>query len=148
MFYEKAGQGRFIYGLAIHTLHFTGHMVHQNPDYRQSRLEAWMSQVAHWITITLMIYIIIELLRKIFGGSWGFQELTISLLGIIIAAIIKIKTDFNKIFKEIGGMSGDISKLHRDNSKVFSELNDLQKEIHSIDNKLSEHIGWHRGTKS
>ncbi|MDP7115492.1 MAG: hypothetical protein QF915_00405 [Candidatus Woesearchaeota archaeon] len=42
------------------------------------------------IIIILIVYVIFELIRKIFGGSLGFEELTISLLGIILVTLFKI----------------------------------------------------------
>jgi len=37
-------------------------------------------KVLYWALIIFMVYLIMELLRKIFGGSLGFEELVIGLL--------------------------------------------------------------------
>lgn len=39
-----------------------------------------LEQILYWLLILFMIYLIIELLRKIFGGSLGFEELVVGLL--------------------------------------------------------------------
>ena len=36
--------------------------------------------IFYWLLVVFMIYLIIELLRKIFGGSLGFEELVVGLL--------------------------------------------------------------------
>ena len=42
-------------------------------------MEKW-EKILYWLLILFMIYLVIELLRKIFGGSLGFEELVIGLL--------------------------------------------------------------------
>mgnify|MGYP001581178528 FL=1 len=42
-------------------------------------MKKW-EQILYWLLILFMVYLIIELLRKIFGGSLGFEELVVGLL--------------------------------------------------------------------
>ena len=42
-------------------------------------MEKWQ-KILYWLLIIFMIYLIIELIRRIFGGSLGFEELVIGLL--------------------------------------------------------------------
>lgn len=42
-------------------------------------MKTWY-KVLYWLLVLFMIYLIIELLRKILGGSLGFEELVIGLL--------------------------------------------------------------------
>ena len=42
-------------------------------------MKKW-EQILYWLLVIFMIYLIIELLRKIFGGSLGFEELVVGLL--------------------------------------------------------------------
>ena len=37
-------------------------------------------QILYWLLVAFILYLIIELLRNIFGGSLGFEELVIGLL--------------------------------------------------------------------
>lgn len=37
-------------------------------------------KIVYWIFVLFLIYLIIELIRKIVGGSLGFEELVIGLL--------------------------------------------------------------------
>ena len=37
-------------------------------------------QILYWLLVAFVIYLIIELLRNIFGGSLGFEELVVGLL--------------------------------------------------------------------
>jgi len=39
-----------------------------------------LEKILYWLLILFAIYIIIEILRKLFGGSLGFEELVIGLL--------------------------------------------------------------------
>jgi len=39
-----------------------------------------LKRVIYWILIIFLIYLIIEVIRKILGGSLGFEELVIGLL--------------------------------------------------------------------
>ena len=39
-----------------------------------------LEKILYWFLIIFVIYLIIELIRKIFGGSLGFEEIVISLL--------------------------------------------------------------------
>lgn len=39
-----------------------------------------LEKVLYWVLILFIIYLIIELLRRIFGGSLGFEELVVGLL--------------------------------------------------------------------
>ncbi|MBI2672381.1 hypothetical protein HYX16_05590 [Candidatus Woesearchaeota archaeon] len=36
--------------------------------------------IFYWVLVIFTVYIIIEIIRKIFGGSLGFEELVIALL--------------------------------------------------------------------
>ena len=42
-------------------------------------MKKW-EQILYWLLVIFMLYLIIELLRKIFGGSLGFEELVVGLL--------------------------------------------------------------------
>lgn len=42
-------------------------------------MKKW-EQILYWLLVLFMVYIIIELLRKILGGSLGFEELVVGLL--------------------------------------------------------------------
>ena len=39
-----------------------------------------LEKVLYWLLILFIIYLIIELIRKLLGGSLGFEELVIGLL--------------------------------------------------------------------
>jgi len=38
------------------------------------------NKISYWMLFIFVVYVIIELIRKIFGGSLGFEELVIALL--------------------------------------------------------------------
>ncbi|MEW6063540.1 MAG: hypothetical protein AB1571_04190 [Nanoarchaeota archaeon] len=42
-------------------------------------MEIW-KKILYWLLTLFMIYLIIEIIRKIIGGSLGFEELVIALL--------------------------------------------------------------------
>ncbi len=62
-----------------------------------------LQKMLYWILVIFVIYMLIELARKIFGGSLSFEALVIGLL------IANLGYSFY------------------------------------INNKLSEHMGWHKG---
>ena len=62
-----------------------------------------LEQVLYWLLILFMIYLIIELLRKIFGGSLGFEELVVGLLIANLGYSFYINT---KLFEHIGWHKG------------------------------------------
>jgi len=72
----------------------------------------WL-EIFRWLLGLFVIYIIIQLVRKILGGSWGYETIISSLL---LANL------------------GYVFLLHG--------------KISTINAKLSEHIGWHKGKEN
>ncbi len=64
----------------------------------------------YWLLLIFVLYLTFEILRKIFGGSLGFEELIIGLI------ITNISLTFH-----------------------------LKESINKVDNKITKHLGWHRG---
>ena len=54
-------------------------------------------KIFNWLLLLFAIYIIIEILRKIFGGSLGFEELVTALLVMNISATFTLHSKMNKI---------------------------------------------------
>ncbi len=77
--------------------------------------------VWYWLLVVYIIFMIIQIMRKIFGGSWGVEELITGLV--------------------IGNITYTMA-LHKTIMKMNSEV--LSK-IALMDSKLSEHMGWHKG---
>ncbi len=42
-------------------------------------MRTW-EKILYWLLVLFMVYLIFELIRKLFGGSLGFEELVIGLL--------------------------------------------------------------------
>ena len=66
------------------------------------------------ILMLFIIYIIIEIIRKLFGGSLGSED--------IITALVLANLGY-----------------------TFSLNLHMNQRISSLDSKLSEHMGWHKG---
>ena len=69
-----------------------------------------IKKITYWVFLLFLVYLIFELLRKLLGGSLGFEELVIGLL------IANLGYSFY-----------------------------LRESIHTIDSKISGHVGWHKG---
>lgn len=54
-----------------------------------------------WTMLALFITLIFWLIRKIFEGNWGFQELIIALLAANLGYSIKISLQVSKLDSEI-----------------------------------------------
>ncbi len=54
-------------------------------------------KVIYWLFIAFLIYIIFELIRKILGGSLGFEELVIALLVGNIGVSYKLYTRISDV---------------------------------------------------
>ena len=76
-----------------------------------------INRIFYWLFAIFLIYLIIELIRKILGGSLGFEELVTALL---VANI------------------GYTFYMH-------SAIMDVSNRLSEINSKLSGHIGWHKG---
>ena len=60
-----------------------------------------LKQIAIWLFLMLMIYIIFELLRKLTGGSLSFETLVIGLLIANLGYSFYIKESINKLDSKI-----------------------------------------------
>lgn len=62
-----------------------------------------LKKILYWLLIIFIIYLIIELIRKIFGGSLGFEEIV---LGLLIANLGYSFYINSKISEHIGWHKG------------------------------------------
>ena len=60
----------------------------------------------YWIFFFFLIYLIFELLRNLFGGSLGFEELVIGLLIANLGYSFYLRETINKIDSKISGHIG------------------------------------------
>ena len=79
----------------------------------------WL-KVFSWLLGLFVIYLIIEVIRKILGGSLGYEALIVGLLVTNLGYTI--------------GLHGKIIGLHG--------------KIADIKAQLSEHLGWHKGKEN
>jgi len=67
-------------------------------------------KVYYWILIAFVIFVIIQVIRKIFGGSWSIEELTFALVavnvGFSFALLAHIHRVDTKITKHLGWHNG------------------------------------------
>ena len=69
-----------------------------------------LSNIAYWMLVAFAVFLIYEIIRKISGGSLGFEELVIGVL------VMNLSLSFY-----------------------------LRESINKVDNKITGHIGWHKG---
>jgi len=75
--------------------------------------------IFYWLLGLFIIYLIIELLRKMFGGSLGFEELVVGLLIANIGYVISLNNSLNnKIARIDTKIEGHISWHRGHDSKV------------------------------
>lgn len=82
-------------------------------------MSLWM-KIFYWSVGLFALYLIFEVVRKILGGSLGYEAMIVGLLVANLGYII--------------GLHGKIIGLH-------GKITDVQIQ-------LSEHLGWHRGNDS
>lgn len=80
-----------------------------------------LQNILYGFFILFIFYVIFELLRKVLGGSWGFEELVIALLVANIGYSFYLKESLGR--HALG----------------------LQSAITKIDSKVESHLGWHKG---
>lgn len=80
-----------------------------------------MEKVLYGLLIIFIFYVIFELVRKIVGGSWGFEELTIALLVANLGYTFHLKESIGK------------------------QALQFQNGVASIEAKIENHLHWHQG---
>ena len=65
-------------------------------------MEKW-KMVLYWLLVLFIVYLIIEIVRKIFWGSLGFEELKIGLLIANIGYSFYLRESINRIDSKISG---------------------------------------------
>jgi len=69
-----------------------------------------LGKILYWIFVIFLAYLIFELIRKILGGSLGFEELVVGLLianlGYIIGLHNKISKVDSKLSEHLGWHKG------------------------------------------
>jgi len=71
----------------------------------ERRMKA-IEKVLYGMLVVFVIYIIIEIIRKIFGGSLGFEEIVISLLVANLGYSFYLSHSINKVDSKISGHIG------------------------------------------
>lgn len=78
-------------------------------------------KIFSWLLIVFILYIIIEVIRKILGGSLESEDI---ITGLVLANL------------------GYTFSL---NMHMNQRISSIDSKISALDSKLSEHIGWHKG---
>jgi len=68
-------------------------------------MKKW-EKMLYWLLIVFMVYLIVEVLRKILGGSLGFEELVIGLLIANLGYSFYLRESINRIDSKISGHIG------------------------------------------
>ena len=63
-------------------------------------------KLLYWLFFVFLIYLIYELIRKLIGGSFGFEELVIGLLIANLGYSFYLKGGINKIDSKLSGHIG------------------------------------------
>ncbi len=69
--------------------------------YSEGSKMSKITRALYWLLGLFVLYLIIEILRKIFGGSLGFEELTIGLLVANTGYIIALHTKITKVHVQL-----------------------------------------------
>ncbi len=84
--------------------------------------------VAQLVAYVLGIIIIIQILRIIFGGSWGVEDAILALL------VLNITLTF-----------GLVGYMLHNNIGLNDKLTSLNDKISSVNTKIESHLEWHKG---
>lgn len=64
------------------------------------------TKIAYWILILFVVYLIYEIIRKLLGGSLGFEELVIGLLIANLGYSFYLKESIMNIDSKVSGHIG------------------------------------------
>lgn len=67
---------------------------------------AIIKKVAYWVFVIFLVYLIFELIRKLIGGSLGFEELVIGLLIANLGYSFYLKGSINSLESKMSGHIG------------------------------------------
>ena len=65
------------------------------------KLKTLFARILYWSFVLFIIYIIFELIRKIFGGSLTVDSLIISLMTIILGVLFRMNNTINKNLNKV-----------------------------------------------
>jgi predicted membrane channel-forming protein YqfA (hemolysin III family) len=65
-----------------------------------------VEKILYWLLGLFVVYLIIEIIRKMFGGSLGFEEIVIGLLIANLGYVFYLQRDMSKIDSKISGHIG------------------------------------------
>ena len=72
----------------------------------KKRTKQVFQRIVYWVFLLFLVYLIIEVIRKLLGGSLGFEELVIGLLIANLGYSFYLKGSINKIDSKISGHIG------------------------------------------
>ena len=72
----------------------------------KKRTKDLVLNLIYWIFLLFLVYLIFELLRKLFGGSLGFEELVIGLLIANLGYSFYLRGYLSKIDSKVSGHIG------------------------------------------
>jgi len=84
-------------------------------------------------TILWALFVVYQILRKVFGGSWAIEEVILGMAFINITATISMAVLF-------GYMKADISYMKNDIKSVKKELKEFRKDCAAFRNRLGQMI--------
>ena len=88
-------------------------MVYKNGDLAMKKI----GKIFYWIFVVFIIYLIIEVIRKIFGGSLGFEELISSLVLANIGYSFYITSEINSKISEMNAKLSEHVGWHKGKSE-------------------------------
>lgn len=65
-----------------------------------------LRKILYWLFFVFLIYLIYELIRKLVGGSFGFEELVIGLLIANLGYSLYLRDSINRINSKLSGHIG------------------------------------------
>lgn len=71
-----------------------------------SKAHEIVSKVLYWLFVVFLIYLAFELIRKLLGGSLGFEELVIGLLIMNLGHSFYLKGAISKVDAKVTGHIG------------------------------------------
>ncbi len=113
-----------------------------------SRIMKMLQLLERFMTLFLIffgLYLFYQLLRKIFGGSWGAEALIIGLLLFVInflfrlaTTMTQVTTDVHHLQRQFDGLSADFKDLKTDFKDLKTEFNDLGTEFKELRTEFKE----------
>ncbi len=118
------------------------------------KIKKIIEKVIYWGFVLFVGYLIYEIIKKIFGGSMGYEQVMVALLVTNITFSFYLARSLSKTEARLVARINEVeNKLSKRINEVENKLSErisgveskLSGQINKLNTRFSEHLGWHKG---